>query len=85
MKAFDREYLDLEGVILMTCRQTKRGDELRRVELPKSFSNWKHGSLFHKGNTAEDIHGLVGSSWKRDKGTPKERLGKEQPLRSSRI
>ena len=30
-KAIDRENLALEGAILMVCRQTKRGDELRRV------------------------------------------------------
>ena len=30
-KAADRENSDWEGVILMTCRPTKRRDELRRV------------------------------------------------------
>jgi len=42
----DRENLDWEGAILMVCRPTKRGDELRRVEPPKSFSNLMHESSF---------------------------------------
>ena len=40
-KAIDRENLDLEGVILMTCRQTKRGDELREVVLLKIIQQAK--------------------------------------------
>ena len=43
----DRENLDWEGVILMTCRSTKRGDELREVVLPKSFSDLMYESLYY--------------------------------------
>ena len=68
MKIFGRENLDWEGVILMACRSTKRGNELREVVLLKSFSSLTHESPFHWRNAAEDIRGLVGSSWKRDKG-----------------
>jgi len=74
MGIFDRENLDWEGSVLTLCRPTKRGDELREVVLLKSFSDLTHGSLYRWGNTAEDIRGLVDSSWKRDKGnqdTPK--------------
>jgi len=69
----NRENLDWEGIILMVCRPTKRGDELRKVEPPKSFSDLMHESSFRWGSAAEGIHGLVGSSWKRDKGNPRRR------------
>ena len=42
----DRENLEWEGVILVTCRSAKRGDELRKVEPPKSFSDLMHESSF---------------------------------------
>ena len=29
--------------------------------------------LYHQENTAESIRGFVGSSWKRDKGTPRKK------------
>ena len=41
-----RENLDGEGGVLTLCRSTKRGDELREVELPKSFSDLRYESLF---------------------------------------
>ena len=84
----DRENLDWEGAILMACRPTKRGDELRRVEPSKSFSDRMHESPFRWGSAAEGIHGLVGSSWKRDKGNPGSRkaiMSWEEGVRSLRI
>ena len=73
-KAFDRENLALEGVILMTCRQTKRGDELRKVVLLKSSSKLRRESSYHWGNAAEAIRGFVDSSRKRDKGNNQEKV-----------
>ena len=84
----DRENLDWEGVILVTCRSTKRGDELREVVLLKSFSSRTYESPFHWGSAAEGIHGLVGSSWKRDKGNPGRRKAMttwEEGIKSLRI
>ena len=46
-KVNDRENLDWEGAILMVCRPTKRGDELREVELLKLSSDRMHESLFY--------------------------------------
>jgi len=72
----------------MVCRPTKRGDELRRVEPSKSFSDRMHESPFRWGNAVEDIHGFVGSSWKRDKGNPRRRKAMttwEEGINSLRI
>ena len=46
MKICGRENLDEEGSVLMLCRFTKRGDELREVVLLKSFSDLTHESLY---------------------------------------
>ena len=46
-KVNDKENLDWEGTILMVCRLTKRGDELREVVLPKSFSDLMYESLYY--------------------------------------
>ena len=65
-----RENLDWEGAVLTACRPAKRGNELRRVEPLKSFSDLMHELPFHWRSAAKGIRGLVGSSWKRDKGNP---------------
>jgi len=67
VKASDRENLAWEGVILMTCRPTKRGDELRKVVLLKSSSKLRHESTYHCGNAVEAIRELVDSSRKQGK------------------
>jgi hypothetical protein len=42
----DRENSDGEGGVLTSCRFTKRRNESREVELPKSFSDLMHEFSF---------------------------------------
>jgi hypothetical protein len=67
-----------ESAILMACRPTRRGDELRSVVALKSSSDLRKESTHHCGSATKDIRGLVDSSRKRDKGKPKLAYGHEK-------
>ena len=87
-KAIDRENLDLEGVILMTCRQTKKGDELRRV-VPLNIIQWSKVRVLIPLRECCQRHSricrFIAKTGQRQKPMTKRSLGKGLTLRSPRI